>query len=130
MRRQDKLKLIQEANQRLEEKFLNEKAIGFQTAGDNRDKDTSSERGKLGFKPSKDTEDKIISLMIKLKAMSEKGESGEKDTAMRKLNDLAKKYGISTKNLGEKGSKVGFKFSWEDGDYDIEDITKEVNKLN
>jgi hypothetical protein len=130
MKRRDKLKVIQEANQRLEEKFLNEKAIGFKTAGDNRDKETSSERGKLGFKPSKDLEDKIISLMIKLKAMAEKGESGEKDTAMKKLNDLAKKYGISTKNLGEKSSKVGFKFSWENGDYDIEDITKEVNKLN
>jgi len=56
MRRKDKLKVIQEANQRLEEKFLNEKAIGFKTAGDNRDKETSSERSKLGFKPSKDSE--------------------------------------------------------------------------
>jgi hypothetical protein len=130
MRRQDKLKVIMEANQRLEEKFLNEKAIGFKTAGDNRDKDTGSEKTKLGFNPSKDLEDKIISLMIKLKAMSEKGESGEKDTAMRKLNDLAKKYGINTSNLGAKSSKLGFKFSWENGDYDIKDITKEVNKLN
>ncbi len=129
MRKQDKYKVILEANQKLEEKFLNEKAIGFKTAGDNRDKDTGSERTKLGFKPSKDLEDKIISLMIKLKSMSEKGESGEKDTAMRKLNDLAKKYGINTTNLGTKGSKLGFKFSWENGDYDVKDITKEINKL-
>ena len=57
MKRRDKLKVIQEANQRLEEKFLNEKAIGFKTAGDNRDKETSSERSKLGFKPSKDKMD-------------------------------------------------------------------------
>jgi hypothetical protein len=57
MKRRDKLKVIQEANQRLEEKFLNEKAIGFKTAGDNRDKDTSPERSKLGFKPSKDSEE-------------------------------------------------------------------------
>lgn len=129
MRKQDKYKVILEANQKLEEKFLNEKAIGFKTAGDNRDKDTGSERTKLGFKPSKDLEDKIISLMIKLKSMSEKGESGEKDTAMRKLNELAKKYGINTTNLGSKGSKLGFKFSWENGDYDVKDITKEINKL-
>ena len=44
--------------------------------------------------------------------------------------DLAKKYGINTSNLGDKSSKLGFKFSWEDGDYGIKDITKEVNKLN
>jgi hypothetical protein len=59
MRRQDKLKMIQESNQRLEDKFLNEKAIGFKIAGDNRDKDTGSERSKLGFKPSKDTKEKM-----------------------------------------------------------------------
>jgi GTP-dependent phosphoenolpyruvate carboxykinase len=57
MRKQDKLKVIQESNQRLEEKFLKEKAIGFKTADDNRDKDTKSERGKLGYKPSKDEMD-------------------------------------------------------------------------
>jgi hypothetical protein len=129
MRRQDKLKVIQEANQRLEERYLNEKAIGFKTAGDNRDKDTKTERGKIGFKPSEDVEDKIISLMIKLKSMSEKGESGEKEVAERKLKALARKYGVNTTNLGEKGSKIGFKFSWEDGKYDIKDITKEISKL-
>lgn len=130
MRKQDKYKVILEANQKLEERFLNEKAIGFKTAGDNRDSDTGSGRGKLGFKPSKDIESKIISLMTKLKSMSEKGESGEKDVAMRKLNDLAKKYGVNISNLGEKGSKLGFKFSWEDGDYTLDDVTKEVSKLN
>lgn len=52
MRKRDKLKVIQEANQRLEEK-----AIGFKTAGDNRDTDTGSKKTKLGFKPSKDEMD-------------------------------------------------------------------------
>lgn len=50
MRKQDKYKVILEANKRLEEK-----AIGFKTAGDNRDKNTSSGRGELGFKSTKET---------------------------------------------------------------------------
>lgn len=54
MRKQDKLKVIQEANQKLEDKFLDEKAIGFKTAGDNRDKNTSSGRSELGFKSTKE----------------------------------------------------------------------------
>jgi hypothetical protein len=77
MRRQDKLKIIQEANQRLEEK-----AIGFKTAGDNRDKETGSERGKLGFKSPKEIPD-----WEKMGFKSDKDYKKFLDTKMKDLLD-------------------------------------------
>jgi hypothetical protein len=77
MRRQDKLKVIQEANKRLEEK-----AIGFKTTGDNRDKKTGSERGKLGFKPSKESPD-----WEKMGFKSDKDYEKFLDTKMKDLLD-------------------------------------------
>lgn len=89
MRKQDKLRIIQEANKRLEEK-----AIGFKTSGDNRDKDTGSERTKLGFKGSKSDDNKSDKSQMDWEKMGFKSDEDYKkflDTKMKDLLDKIKK---------------------------------------
>lgn len=112
--------------------FKEFEAIGFKIPGDNRDEFHGDVRKKLGYKPQQEVEEKILSLLRKLKALSERGEEHEKEVALTKLTELAKKHGINIDNLERKYSgKLGYKFSWEDDDdYDISDIDKEIKALS
>lgn len=105
-------------------------AIGFKVPGDNRDEMNFLTSKKLGYKPH-DVEEKIISLMRKLKEMAshEGGDSAEKEVAMNKLKYIGKKYGVNPDNLDNKTKKLGYKFSWEDNDISMSNINKEIDKL-
>jgi len=106
-------------------------AIGFQIKGDNRDEETDfSLSKKLGYKPH-EVQEKIISLMRKLKEMADHGggDENEKEAAMQKLIYLSRKYGVNPDNLYKKNMGLGYKFSWEDDNYDIDDINKEINMI-
>lgn len=120
-------------------KFKQFEAIGFKVSGDNRDQDLHSEiplqnrRGKIGYVNSEDFDQKLISLIKKLKAMEERGEPGERDVAKTKLENISKKYKINIdKILSDSPSKLGFKFSWENIEKDEEelnDLDKEMKRL-
>lgn len=117
-------------------KFKQFEAIGFKIGGgDNRDDNTttiplSSRRGKLGFYQSEDFSEKLLSLVRKLKAMAERGESGERDVAQRKLDEISKKYQINIdKLLSDSSNKLGYRFSWENEDPDMEEINRELKEL-
>lgn len=106
-------------------------AIGFRVPGDNRDETNFLTSKKLGYKPH-EVEEKIITLVRKLKEMAEhdRGDENEKEVAMNKLKYISKKYGINPDNLDNKSRGLGYKFSWQDDeDYDMDDINGEIDKL-
>lgn len=106
-------------------------AIGFKVKGDNRDEMNFLTSKKLGYRPH-EVEDKIITLMRKLKEMAdhERGDSAEKEVAMNKLKYIGRKYGVNPDNLDNKSRGLGYKFSWEDDEeYDMSDINGEIDKL-
>lgn len=119
-------------------KFKQFEAIGFKIGGgDNRDDDTttiplSSRRGKLGFFQSEDFNEKLLSLVRKLKDMADMGESGERDVAKRKLDEISRKFQVNIdKLLSDSNNKLGYKFSWEGDEMsDLDDIDRELKQLD
>lgn len=117
--------------------FKQHEAIGFKVKGDNRDDEREedytpfSKRKRIGYIETKEFDDKLTSIARKLKAMAEGGEPGERDVAKVKLNDLSKKYGVNIdKLLSDTPSRLGFKFSWEDIDSEIEELDKDYKLLS
>lgn len=119
--------------------FKQFEAIGFKIKGDNRDEELYSHipfhhrRGKLGYLKSEDFNEKLLSLIKKLKAMEERGERGERDVAKLKLKDISKKYGVNVeKLLSTSPRKLGFEFSWENikkEEEDLENLDRELKQL-
>lgn len=100
-------------------------AIGFKIKNDNRD-EPSGERSRLGFHSDRsEITDRLYRVIDKLQALAERGVGGEKDTAIRKLGEISKKYGINAKSKSPNSGKLGFRFSWEDEEF-IKDIEKET----
>ena len=118
--------------------FLQFEAIGFKISGDNRDEDSDQpytsfeKRKRIGFKQSEEFNDKVKSIISKLKDMATMGnEEGEREAAKNKLMEISKKYNINIDNINsDKNPKLGFRFSWEEVEKEINDLDKEIKMIN